>query len=139
MSSVGRPRGVRIEESPRLARKGFVELKERAVAGVWLREQNGIGQVLTQPTRVADRDHLVVYAVYDEYRLLDALQIREAVAGEVFPVAEGGHLRGSYGWAGAWFQVIRTLRQSRKKRFACRLASFTRVAAPHQSAALPDL
>src|SRR5690349_2157265 len=80
MNSVGRHRGVRIEKRGRLACERLVELKQPAVAGVRINEQHCVGQVLTQPIRVTYRDHFIVYAVHDEGRVVDALQIRESIA-----------------------------------------------------------
>ncbi len=106
MNSVGRQRGVRIEKGGRLACERLVELKEHAVAGVRINEQHCVGQILTQPIGVAYRNHLVVYAVHDEGRVLDALQIRESIAAEMFPIAKSGDLCGSHFWAWRLIPII---------------------------------
>jgi hypothetical protein len=47
-------------------------------------------------------------AVHDERRLLDAPQIREAIAAEVLPIAKGGDLCGGHFRARRWIPISST-------------------------------
>jgi hypothetical protein len=76
-----------------MARERIVVLEQRAVPGVRMRHQYGVGQVLSQSVRVDNRNHLVPNAVDDERRVRNRSEIRETIAGKTLPVAERCHLR----------------------------------------------
>jgi len=86
------------EELAGLVRKTLVKLEQGPVACVRVCHENSVWQVLTQPVGVADRDHLVVYAVHHECRLANASQRREPLAGKSLPLPKGGDLRAGDVW-----------------------------------------
>src|SRR5262245_53567341 len=63
-------------------------LKQRSMARVRIREQDGVGKVLDQSVRVRDRDHVVVTAIYDKGRLLDTPQVGEPRPTRLLPLTE---------------------------------------------------
>src|SRR4030095_8950838 len=87
-TSIGRGFRIRSEKCVGLTREGLGILEQRAVSGVRVRQEYGVGQVLDQAVRVDDRDHLVVNAVDDERRMPDGSKFREALSSEALPIAE---------------------------------------------------
>jgi hypothetical protein len=72
--SVGRIRRIGSEKRSRLTGKGLMELEERAVSGIWIRQEDGIWQILTEPIRIADGNHFVVNTVDYKSGLTNTLQ-----------------------------------------------------------------
>ena len=94
--SVGRKLRIRIEKRRRVASEGFMKLKKRTVSGIWIRQEDGIGQILTEPIRIANGNHFVVDTVDYKRGLANAFQYREALSRNPVPLAERGHLRLRY-------------------------------------------
>src|ERR1700752_4419171 len=87
-TSVDRRFGTGREERGGMPCERVVILKQRPVAGVRIREEYGVRQVLSQTVRVDNRNHLVVHAVDDKRRMLDGSEIRETLSGKAFPLAK---------------------------------------------------
>src|SRR5262249_2979529 len=96
LDSVRREQRIGIEKRRRVASEGFVELKKRTVSRIWIRQEHGIWQILTEPIRIADGNHFVVNTVDYKCGLANTLQYREALSRNLIPLAEGGHLRLRY-------------------------------------------
>lgn len=75
-----------------MSRKGIVELKQRAVPGVRVGEQDCVRQVLDQPVGVRDGNHCVMNAVHDEHWLANGREVRETLASELLPIPKGHDL-----------------------------------------------
>jgi hypothetical protein len=65
------------------------------MVGVGIEDQLGIRHVLNEIKRIDCVNDDVVISVHDQRRLLDILQIREALFGVRAPFAEGGNLGGT--------------------------------------------
>jgi hypothetical protein len=61
------------------------------VAGVGISHEDGV-VVCTQPIGVLDGNHLIMDAVHHQGRMLDALEVCEALTGEFLPVSKGRQL-----------------------------------------------
>src|SRR5439155_14756896 len=96
LDSVGRKRRIGTEKRRRVTSEGLVELKKRTVSGIWIRQEYGIRQTLTEPIRIADGNHFVVNTVDYKSGLVNSLQYREALSRNPVPLAERGHLRLCY-------------------------------------------
>ena len=57
-----------------MASEGLVELKKRTVSGIWIRQEDGIWQILNEPIRIADGNHFVVNTVDYKSGLTNTLQ-----------------------------------------------------------------
>src|SRR5262249_50797203 len=90
--SVGCKRRVRREERRCLTREGLMELKQRTVSRIRIREQDRVREVFAERVGVRDRDHLVMNTVHDERWLTDRAQICEALARDPCPVAKSRNL-----------------------------------------------
>ena len=73
-----------------------MELKERTVSGIWIRQEDGIGQILTEPIRIANGNHFVVNTIDYKRGLANTFQYREALPRNLIPLAERGHLGPGY-------------------------------------------
>src|SRR5712675_2296427 len=89
---------------------------------VWVREQDGVRQVLGQPVGVAHRNHLVMEALHHQRGMTNALQVSEALAREPLPLAKRGQLCAGNIRPGGWFAVFLPQHQSRDERLAGGLA-----------------
>src|SRR5262249_31138538 len=92
-ASVGREAIARGEKGFGLTHEGVVELIYRAMTGVRIGHKHGVRQVLREPIRVGDWDHLVEDTIDHQHRLLDAPQLAEALASNLLPLAERCDLR----------------------------------------------
>src|SRR5580704_13024174 len=70
-----------------------MELEERSVPRIRVRQQHRVWKILAQPVRVAHRNHFIVLTVNHEDRLLDAAQIRESLPVWLLPITVRCHLR----------------------------------------------
>ena len=64
----------------------FVELEQCAVSRIWVGDEHAVWQMLAQPIRIGNGDHLVTGAVHDEGRLADIPQICKSLAGIFLPL-----------------------------------------------------
>jgi hypothetical protein len=67
------------------------------MVGVGIEDQLGIRHVLNEIKRIHCVNDDVVISAHDQRRLLDVLQIREALSGVRAPFADGGNLGRSGG------------------------------------------
>src|SRR5713101_2036317 len=74
--------------------KILVILVPRSMVGVRIQDQLGVRHILNEIKRIHRVNDDVVISVYDQRRLLDVLQILEALSGVRAPFADGGNL----GW-----------------------------------------
>jgi hypothetical protein len=81
------------------------------VPGIGVGEKNRVRQIGAQPVGVRDRDHLLMDAIDDEYRMSDRVQVGEALPCNVFPLPKGRYLGVSYGWTGSGLTILLTLHQ----------------------------
>lgn len=109
--SIWRKRRIGTEERNRVASEGLVELKERTVSGIWIRQEYGIWQILTEPIGIANGNHFVVNTVDYKSGLTNAFQFREPLPPNLVPLAERCHLRGRYLGTRYRFSVILALEQ----------------------------
>src|SRR5262249_47746612 len=79
--------------------------------------------MLGQAVGVHDRNHLIEYAVHDQYRLPDRFEIAEPLSGETLPFAKRCDLCLGDSRPRTRIEVVLTLSQPRDKRRAGRLAS----------------
>ena len=83
-----------VQETVCLENEVFVILVPRSMVGVGIEDQLGVRHVLNEIKGIHRVNDDIVVAAHDERRLLDVLQIREALSGVRTPFADGGNL----GW-----------------------------------------
>jgi hypothetical protein len=96
----------------------LVVLEEGTMSGIRVHEKYGVRQVLRQPIRVRDGNHVVVDPIDDERGLMDALEVGEARAGRVLPFAERRDLCGDDVRTGCGVEILSSLGQPLDERAA---------------------
>src|SRR6202022_580537 len=81
------PTSSRVKEQGRLPHEGGGELKQRAMPGGGIGQQDRVGQVLGQQVRVPDRNHRVSDPTHHEARLGGPAPVAEPLAPDPPPGA----------------------------------------------------
>lgn len=94
--------------------------------GVGIDQEDSVRQILDQPERVRNGNHVVMDAVDDERRVMDALEVGEALARKPLPVAKCSQLRRGYLRSRRRIEILPALRQPSNEGLARSLARLRR-------------
>src|SRR5262245_26222063 len=117
---------LRVQEQGRLLHEGVVELKERAMPGVGVRQQYRVRQMFSQHIRVSDRNHGVADPVHHEAWLSDPAELGEAFAIHPLPRTKRDDLGLRDLRAGDRLTILAARGESRHEGLAGRLARLAR-------------
>src|ERR1700722_7596166 len=92
--------------------------------GVGVSQQHGVGEMLAQHIGIADWNHIVEDAVYDQARLRDLAELSETLATVLFPRSEGRDLSDCDILAGQRLPFLLSLWEPSREGLSCRLTRF---------------